>query len=201
MVSKRRTQDDGDDLSLFLGVLPVNTEEKLDELGRVIPHWNSPVVREERTQARAVRRARRRKANDEEDGYSTDGSLPSSDRVDYESAIVKLSGDAEKIFEDVQSKEFKDPSLGIAKWFGQWRDKHSDTYQGAFGGLGMVSTWEFWTRMEMLGWDFIEVRYLTRTGTNTYYCNRIHDHWTLSIGTSRCTLIRTKCRQLMARMD
>jgi len=53
----------------------------------------------------------------------------------------------------VQSDDFKNPSVGVARWFGNWRDKFSDSYTDAFGGLGMVSAWEFWVRMEILGWD------------------------------------------------
>ena len=85
MITKRRTSDDEDDLSLFLGSLPTppRTEsEETDELGRAIPQANSPVARRDRLAARQARRLRRRAtklASQEDDGFSTDSSLPPSE--------------------------------------------------------------------------------------------------------------------------
>lgn len=56
----------------------------------------------------------------------------------------------------MKAKDFLDPNLGLAKWFGEWRGKFGETYTGAWGGLGMVGAWEFWTRVEILAWDPLE---------------------------------------------
>ncbi|KAI5121072.1 hypothetical protein M0805_008586 [Coniferiporia weirii] len=155
MVSKRRTQDDEDDLTLFLGALSAaaaEEPEELDELGRVVPRQNPEVARRERRKYRSLRHVRH-KTSDEEEGYSTDSSLSPSDETDYQAALADLRTKASNILQDVQSDEFRDPRKGVARWFGGWRDKYSDTYTGAFGGLGMISAWEFWVRLELLGWD------------------------------------------------
>lgn len=165
MISKRRLQDDEDDLAIFLGALPTPVEtdpEEYDELGRLVPRQNPEVSRRERMRSRTARRSQRPPAQ-EEDGYSTDSSLPPSDQVDFRTAMSNLASKKEKMLEDVRSDEFKDPSLGVGKWFGEWREKYSDSYTGAFGGLGMVSAWEFWVRLEMLGWDPTQVRLLMLT--------------------------------------
>lgn len=155
MISKRRLQDDEDDLSTFLGSLPApssNELDELDELGRVVPRQNPIIAQRERGVERAARRSRRR-ATREEEGYSTDSSLSPSDETDFQTAVASLQNKVDAVLQDVRSDEFRDPSLGVGKWFGSWRDKYSDTYTGAFGGLGMVSAWEFWVRLELLGWD------------------------------------------------
>ncbi|KAH8114705.1 nineteen complex-related protein 2-domain-containing protein [Phellopilus nigrolimitatus] len=155
MVAKRRIQDDEDDLSLFLGDLPpsgTNDQEELDELGRVLPRQNPAVARKERRAYRTSRHARHT-ASQEEEGYSTDSSLFPSDEADYQAALSSLHSKVNNVLQDVRSDEFQDPQIGVARWFGGWREKYSDTYTGAFGGLGMVSAWEFWVRLELLGWD------------------------------------------------
>lgn len=134
--------------------------EEIDELGRVIPSANPTVIRRERMSARNTRRLlRRAKANkrEDEEGYSTDASLPSSDAADFEVAIQKLLEKRKDVLADVRAKDFKDPGLGLSKWFGEWRQRFGDSYTGAWGGLGMIAAWEFWTRLEILGWDPIEV--------------------------------------------
>jgi GC-rich sequence DNA-binding factor len=159
MIAKRRQQDDEDDLSLFCGSPPEQKQpetEELDELGRVIPQKNSSVLRRERQAERVTRRSRRRPSK-EEDGYSTDATLPPSDASDFQIAISNLATRVNNVLDDVRADDFKDPDLGVAKWFGDWRNKYSDTYTGAYGGLGMVSAWEFWVRLEIVGWDPMEV--------------------------------------------
>ncbi|KAL4245564.1 Intron Large complex component GCFC2-like protein [Abortiporus biennis] len=162
MISQRRLADDEDDLSLFLGFLPPAPEEQegaTDELGRVMPQSNV-IARGERRSARTARHqkhlARNTNHKQEDDGFSTDSSLPSSDQEDYQLAIQKLSEKGKEILSDVRAKDFQDPKLGLAKWFGEWREKFSDTYTGAWGGLGMVGAWEFWVRLESLGWNPLE---------------------------------------------
>jgi hypothetical protein len=36
-------------------------------------------------------------------------------------------------------------------------EQYSDSYVGPWGGLSVVSVWEFWVRLEIVGWDFIKV--------------------------------------------
>lgn len=175
MISKRRRADDEDDMSLFLGTLPTPPQpegetEELDELGRIVPRANPAVVRKERISARAARRLRRKAVSQKQDeeGYSTDSSLPPSDGADYVTAINRISTSARDILSDVRSKEFKDASLGLAKWFGDWRGKYEDIYTGAWGGLGLVGAWEFWVRLEIVGWNPIEEEIASLDGFKWY---------------------------------
>ena len=175
MISKRRHADDEDDMSLFLGNLPTppqpdGTKEELDELGRIVPRANPVVVRKERMSARAARRLRRKAVSQtqDEEGCSTDSSLPPSDRADYATAINRISTAAQDILSDVRSKEFKDASFGLGKRFGDWRQKYEDIYTGAWGGLGLVGAWEFWVRLEIIGWNPIEDMNTTLDGFKWY---------------------------------
>ncbi|EIW80893.1 GCFC-domain-containing protein [Coniophora puteana RWD-64-598 SS2] len=164
MVSQRRKADDEDDLSLVFGSLPTTQatdSEELDELGRIKPQANPAALRRERRTARVNRRSARKATKSQgidadEEGYSTDDSLPPSDALDYRSAMQRISNDAKSILSDVRASDFKDPRKGLAKWFGEWRGLYGDSYTGAWGGLGLVSAWEFWVRLEMLGWDPLE---------------------------------------------
>lgn len=161
MVSQRRKADDEDDLSVFLGALPqVSAAEEVDELGRVVPQANPAAARRERVSARAARRIHRRasaSAAQAEEGYSTDSSLPPSDAADYSSAYARVRADQKALMADVKAEEFKSAEKGLGRWFGGWRDRFGESYRGAWGGLGMVSAWEFWTRYEIVGWNPLEV--------------------------------------------
>lgn len=153
MIQRRRTADDEDDLSFCLGsVMTRDNSDEVDDLGRIVPERNANILRRERMHSRVSRRSRRIHSAEEE-GYSTDSSLPASDQADFETATSKLEDDSKKLLGDVKSDDFRNPSVGVARWFGNWRDKYSDSYTDAFGGLGMVSAWEFWVRFEMLAWD------------------------------------------------
>ncbi|TFK40869.1 nineteen complex-related protein 2-domain-containing protein [Crucibulum laeve] len=161
LISQRRHLDDEDDLSTFLGPLPIPTatkeeQEEIDELGRVIPKPNPATERRERRVARLARRQnrlqQRTKAEDEE-GYSTDSSLPPSDASAYSTAIKTLKTKSKEVLADVRAEEFRDPGKG--RW-SAWREKYADSYVGAWGGLGVVSVWEFWVRLEVVGWDSVE---------------------------------------------
>jgi len=162
MIQARRRADNEDDLSFFLGSLPVsrqNEPEELDEMGRVIPRLNVEATRGDRRNARSARRALRQKngrQGEDEEGYSTDATLPPSDAADYLAALRQLSRQRDEILSDVKAKEFKDPSLGIGARFASWRERFDDSYIGAWGGLGLVGAWEFWIRLELLGWNPIE---------------------------------------------
>ena len=162
MINKRRQADDQDDLSLFLGIPPVENSVEAaasDELGRIIQTANPVVARRDRMAGRSARRLHRRARNQkqEEEGYSTDSSLPPSDAADFETAIHKLLDKRKDVLSDVQAKDFKDPGTGLGKWFGEWRSRFGDSYTGAWGGLGMIGAWEFWTRLEILGLNPLEV--------------------------------------------
>ncbi|CAE6460347.1 unnamed protein product [Rhizoctonia solani] len=155
MISKRRLDDMSDDLSLFLGAPSMEEEmEVVDELGRAIPSSTAPqsAVRKVRREARQARRSSHPTGDDQE-GYSTDGSLGSSDAQDLMDAISKCRSKASSVFSDVTAEEFRDPRKGIAKWFGEWRERWGDSYAGAWGGLGVVGAWEMWVRLEVLVWD------------------------------------------------
>ncbi|TFY79609.1 hypothetical protein EWM64_g4406 [Hericium alpestre] len=180
MIHNRRHADDEDDLSTFLGTLPVtaHTEpEELDELGRVVPRANPAAARRDRQSARVSRRLHRRqrqsRPTQEEEGYSTDASLPPSHAADYQAALQKLSLKRDNILSDVKAQEFRDPSLGIGKWFAEWRQRFGDSYTGAWGGLGLIAAWEFWVRLEILGWSPFED---SRTLDNFAWFEALHDY-------------------------
>jgi GC-rich sequence DNA-binding factor len=166
MASKRRRLDDEDDIALFLGVPPPapppDSVEETDELGRVVPSKNAiPVLRTARRLGRSNRRLLRRAQNqasrEEDEGYSTDGSLSPADADDFRAAMAQLDQRREGVLSDVRADDFRNPQLGLAKWFGDWRALYEESYVGAWGGLGLVAAWEFWCRLEILGWDPIEV--------------------------------------------
>ena len=161
ITSSRRRAENEDDLSLFLRsppTVPVAGPDGLDEMGRDITR--SKVTRDDRQRARVARRVARRKngrQGQDEEGYSTDATLPPSDAADYLAALELLSRKRNDILSDVKAEEFKDPSVGIGQKFAEWRKSFEDSYQGAWGGLGLVGAWEFWARLEMLGWNPFEV--------------------------------------------
>lgn len=164
MIEKRRRQDDDDDLATFIGLLPITPStsepEETDELGRTIPKPNPANEhrqrRVERTARRQLRSSRRTKPplDEDEEGYSTDASLAAPDASAYTAAMQDLASRRKGVLADVKAEEFKDPGKG--RW-SVWREKYSDSYIGAWGGLGVVSVWEFWVRLECVGWDCIEV--------------------------------------------
>jgi GC-rich sequence DNA-binding factor len=153
MIKRRRKQDDEDDLTLFLGELPQQPEEP------------SLLTLQERRAERIQRRLQRRRANPPpgalEEGYSTDSSLPPSKADDFELAVTELQGKVGDILSDVRAEGFRDPRMGLGKWFGEWRDQYEDIYVGAWGGLGLVGAWEFWARLEIVGWNPFKVRSFT----------------------------------------
>ncbi|KAJ7021614.1 nineteen complex-related protein 2-domain-containing protein [Mycena alexandri] len=150
MIKERRNAEDEDDLCTFMGIVRPPDGEEPDELGRVIPKPTPDLRR-----ARLVRHQRRHytQSTDDEEGYSTDSSLPPSDLESYRGAMSSLAERARQVLSDVRAEEFRDPGKG--RW-NAWREKYADSYVGAWGGLGVVSVWEFWVRLEIVGWDFIE---------------------------------------------
>lgn len=160
MIDQRRRADDIDDLATFLGPLPLVQPsepevEQSDELSRVIPRPNPAILKRERREARIKRRqARRQKSEEEEEeGFSTDSSLSKPEASDYANALKSLAARTKDVLADVRAEDFRDPGKG--RW-SVWREKYADSYIGAWGGLGVVGVWEFWVRLEMVGWDCVE---------------------------------------------
>jgi GC-rich sequence DNA-binding factor len=166
MINKRRMEDNEDDLVLLYGV-PADmqdAEQQIDELGRVIPSSTAPqsAVRRERRQERARRYlgSSGKDMQASEQGYATDSELYPSDAADFEEAVNVLKKKVQaEIFQDVKAKAFRDPKHGIAVWFKDWKDKYPDIYQSAFGGMGLVQAWEFWARVELIGWIPLDVSF------------------------------------------
>lgn len=176
IINRRRGDDDEDDISLFLHLpapRPLESESQ-DEFGRTLLGGPHSPAREARRSARLARStASDHKSSsapkialsvDDESGYATDGNLMPADLEDFNFAQEKFSYRVTSLLDDVKSAEFRDPSLGLAVRFAEWREQWSESYGGAWGGLGMVGAWEFWARLEMLDWNPVEV------------CGNIHSH-------------------------
>lgn len=153
MITKRRTDDNEDDLVLIFGV-PLdlqNQEAVTDELGRGLPSNSKPqsAVRKERRQARTQRHT----SSSMEEGYATDAALSAGDAADFQQAMTSLKEKVDtELLEDVKAKAYRDPRHGIAVWFREWKEKWPDVYMNAFGGMALVQCWEYWARMEQLRW-------------------------------------------------
>lgn len=161
MISTRRRAEDEDDLSAFIGPLPIpppsdSEPEQTDELGRIIPKPNPAIQKIQRRAARQARRQARQRRRETEEGYSTDSELPSSDQTSYRAALASLASRTKDVLADVKAEEFRDPAKG---GWAVWRERFTESYVGAWGGLGVVSVWEFWARLECVGWDCIEVSF------------------------------------------
>ncbi|KAF8755080.1 Haspin like kinase domain [Rhizoctonia solani] len=168
MISKRRLDDMSDDLSLFLGAPSAGEEmEVVDELGRTVPSSTAPqsAVRRVRREARQSRRSTRPSHAEDQEGTK-----------------------ASSVFSDVTAEEFRDPRKGVAKWFGEWRERWGDSYTGAWGGLGVVGAWEMWVRLEVLVWDPVIVGLLRAPLDFVPFvligCGRIAEHLTPSDATA-----------------
>jgi GC-rich sequence DNA-binding factor len=162
--TKRRLQDDADDLALCVGIVApteADEEEEVDELGRTRRKVDESGAysgvrrarREERAARRQRRNARKPTSRTEEDGYSTDSSLGEGDAEDYQMAQAALQARVQALSSDVKAEDFRDPELGLAVRFGGWRKQYEDEYSNAYGGLAMVQGWEYWARQEMVGWE------------------------------------------------
>lgn len=134
---------------------PAPTDEEMqddkDEFGRTKADQKAPRS-EGRTARRAARAGRRRSTVSSEDhGAATDDELDLSTAADLSSALAELRQSLAELFSDVKAANFRDPNLGIRKRFEEWREKHGEEYQNAFGGLALVAVWEFWGRVEGVG--------------------------------------------------
>jgi len=160
MVAMRRNQDDEDDLSIFLGPIPIQSSslenaDEIEEIGGATSKLDS--LQERRNRRVARQQLRSTCLTGEEEGFSTDSSLAPSDANAYAAALQSLTRKKKEILSDVGAEEFRDPGKG--RWRA-WRENYSDSYIGAWGGLGVVNVWEFWMRLESVGWNCIDVRTL-----------------------------------------
>ncbi|KAI6114383.1 hypothetical protein F5141DRAFT_1213574 [Pisolithus sp. B1] len=118
-----RRKEDGQDNLFAVYCIPAQRDSSTDELGRTVPRADPVTLRKVRRVARVARRKYRRSRNAlsegdwEEEGYSTDSSFPSSDAQDYRAAIHRMAIGGEELLSDVAAAEFRDPSLGLSKWF------------------------------------------------------------------------------------
>lgn len=77
--------------------------------------------------------------------------------AEYRTARQGLKDDVKVLFEDVKASSFLDPSDVLIEKFAAWRKAFGDDYIRAWAPLGMVSVWEFWTRVDVAGWDALRV--------------------------------------------
>ena len=168
IVSARRVADDADGLALCIGVAREPETEETDDLGRSRANDAGPSsgVRRARRSERDTRRARRkaRSEKQDEEGFSTDGTLVEGDERDFKAAQRQLDHRVYDLLDDVKAEDFRDPSKGLAVKFGDWRRRYEEEYVNAFGGLAMVQAWEFWARAEMVGWEPFRVSCMMGVG-------------------------------------
>lgn len=161
-ITLRSAGDDSDDLALVLGVAGNQTKPEDQTANESAPNSD---LRKTRRLARMDRRARRRgivAAPADEDGLSTDDELDEELADDYEAAQHEVERRVHALLEDVKAEDFRDPEVGVAVRFADWRKRYPEEYEGAFGGLSLVQAWEFWARGEMIGWDPVRVSTLHR---------------------------------------
>lgn len=82
--------------------------------------------------------------------------------------------------EDVEAVDFQDPRIGVGGVFTKWREQYGvqslrrisnaeytprypETYEAAFGSLGIIGAWEWWVRWDMCGWDMIRVEFIPQS--------------------------------------
>lgn len=187
IVSTRRMADDGDDLSLFLGI--PRAAEGAEKSAIDTSSANSD-YRSVRRIARADRRGRLKgvvnsAATAAEEGFSTDSDLDAEAEDDYTASQHDLERRVHALMEDVKAEDFRYPERGLAVRFADWRKRYAEDYEGAFGGLALVQAWEFWARGEMVGWDPLRV-------SHSFWQElmpRATSSWRRSRGSLRCTII------------
>ena len=155
-ISRRRHEDETDDLALFTGLTissqptpmdPDDISEYLEDAERR-QFDDAP-----RSSARQLRRLSRQHRIPADNGYATDDSLDAPEAQDLATAVSGLVEAANGIFDDVLVDAFRDPDVGVRPRFAEWRQKYPEAYSNAFAGLALVGVWEFWTRAEMAVWN------------------------------------------------
>ena len=183
MVDKRREMDDSDDVALFTGALvPPNSKriaedmmddedaQEVDEMGRARPEEDLDPRSFSRRNRRKDRQKRRQLVLSHDsassaslaDGYLTDDELIPSDSQDLSAAGEGLLTSIEGLFIDVESEDFRDPSIGLQPKFAGWKHLYRAEYVNAFAGLGMIGAWEFWARSELAAWNPFNIEDLPR---------------------------------------
>ncbi|KAI5481193.1 GC-rich sequence DNA-binding factor [Pseudohyphozyma bogoriensis] len=175
IISKRRYEDDSDDVSLFTGssvptAYPTPPDPSAEDAPALAPKSGH---RESRRLARTERIAARPKAEEDESLF-TDSELSAGENADLSAAAEGMREALVGIFADVKADEFRDPELGVKKKFEEWRQLWPDEYGNAFGGLAMVGVWEFWARVEMSLWNPFDTPGLTKPppGLDSYQWHR-----------------------------
>lgn len=165
-LSRRRLDDDSDDLALCLGVPYNDPASNKSSIGDP----SAPSDAEERNARRANRASRVSQPglNPTEEGYLSDSALPDADTADYMAARSELRDRLQTVLGDVGAEDFRDPEVGLAKRFALWQQEYGEDYQGAYGGIAMVQAWEFWARWEMGDWDPLDVS--VARATNSGVC-------------------------------
>ena len=160
ILSLRRLADDSDDLALSLGIpLPTSSASLLPSFLPPTSQDQAPqsLLRQSRRQTRLSRFPPSTLNSAEDQGLLTDEELSGDLEADYRAAKEDLGKRVEGLFSDVGAEDFRDPNVGLGRRFAVWRRDYAEDYEGAFGGLGMVSAWEFWARGEMGDWDPLRV--------------------------------------------
>jgi GC-rich sequence DNA-binding factor len=153
MVSRRRMEDDADDVALCLGVptevdvatlqpyvapIPPASADEEESLSRLLNNLTLPPTANIRTSRRTTRLARLASSTTSpastmtepaesplDQGYLTDAALPQSDESDYILARAALDARRMAVFDDVKAVEMKDPEApgGLLERFDQWRTR------------------------------------------------------------------------------
>ncbi|PWN49187.1 hypothetical protein IE53DRAFT_411810, partial [Violaceomyces palustris] len=93
--------------------------------------------------------------------------LSAPDQISYDQARQSLREKVSRILSDVKAPEYLDPCFRISgreedpvlhpscivSRFKEWRTRYREEYEKAWGGLALVSVWEFWSRLEICEWD------------------------------------------------
>ena len=85
---------------------------------------------------------------------------PPPDDPPLEAELLAVENGAEALLRDVQAAEFLEPAArtsastlhprSIVSRYQQWRERYSEDYNSAWGGLVLSGIWEFWARRELL---------------------------------------------------
>ncbi|GAA6064227.1 hypothetical protein JCM10212_000374 [Sporobolomyces blumeae] len=185
IASSRRYADDSDDVSQFTGMpTPIDfklaadkklegdqdrmdrervAEEERDLDPRSVARSTRRAERERRWRERSPRTTRPSATFIDDPGYDSDTSLTPGDQSDLSDAVSSLREQLGGLFSDVTQDEFRDPNLEIRRRFEEWRKGYREEYEAMFAGLGLVGVWEFWARVEMVGWNPFEIDQLAET--------------------------------------
>lgn len=171
IITRRRYEDDADDLSLFTGasvsadLVPVapdqNTDPALREYENAVKNDPNSAIRSARRSDRSMRLGAERNARQVEDGYTTEDVLSPFDAMDLNTAVTTMQSNLDKLFDDVQVDIWREAELGVGPRFLEWLSKYRDEYEKSYAGLSMIGVWEFWARVELSIWNPFAVSLLS----------------------------------------